>query len=127
MWACGVYDLGLSSETLFSLTPRHFDALLQRFLDQQEREAQRFGLLATLYANAHRDSKTRAQPFAIDDFTPSRHGRAIAAKPDHCAECGLHAYYGHTEECRLGRELFDNMRAQMQQFSTAFPTVTNGG
>jgi hypothetical protein len=122
MWALGVYDLGLSDSQFSSLTPRHFDALLQRFLQQQERD----GALVTMYANVHRDKAIHPQPYALQEFVPTRR-QSATAKVDHCPECGLHEYHGHTAQCNRGRELLRYNLAQMMQFSTAFPTVHNGG
>jgi hypothetical protein len=123
MWALGVYDLGLSDSQFSSLTPRHFDALLQRFLQQQERD----GALVTMYANVHRDTARHPQPYVLQEFVPTRRPSAAVVAPDHCQECGLHEYYGHTEECTRGRELVQFNLSQMMQFTKAFPTVHNGG
>ena len=35
-----------------------------------EREDQRFGVLAALIANVNRDSKTKPEPFTVDEFFP---------------------------------------------------------
>lgn len=107
MWATGVYDLGLTDAQFWALTPRQYDLLANRFLDAEERASQRFGLLATLYANAHRDREKHPHPFELQDFAPSRNGThaTVRHKPDHCSECGLHVYYGHAAECKHGQSV----------------------
>ncbi|MGH7487252.1 MAG: hypothetical protein ACREMY_16885 [bacterium] len=123
MWASGVFDLGLDDTRFWSLTPREFDALWQRFLDREEREQQRFGLLAMMYTNVHRDRDKRPQPFDLDDFAPSRHGRAIepATAAGCCPDCGLHESIGHLEECKRGRALLDYNLSQVAMFAKLNP------
>lgn len=132
MWAAGVYDLGLDPVGFWEYTTRQIDALLQRMLDRQEREQQLVGLLAMLYSNTHRDRTLHPRPFTLTDFAPSRHtgpGHAAATSADHCPECGMHAYRGHTEECQRGRALIEYNLSQMALFAKDFPKagqLTNG-
>jgi hypothetical protein len=45
-------------------------ALNNQWLKKQEREDQRFAMLATIIANAFRDPRAKQTPFVIEDFMP---------------------------------------------------------
>ena len=116
-----MYDLGLTDSQLWAMTPRHYDALLQRFLDRQERDNKRFGLLAMLYANVHR--KDGQKPFSLDDFAPSRHGLITPPNQmyisNRCRECGIHEGMGHLIDCQTGQSLMQyNLAAVKAIFTT---------
>lgn len=123
MWAAAVYDLGLTDSQFWDLTPRHFRALWDRRLDEHDRQNRIVCQLLVLYANTHRDTNRRLQPFTLDDFAPLRLGprRASIADADHCPECGLHAYHGHTEECGHGKALTAYNLSQMTMFAKLNP------
>lgn len=63
--------MGLSDEDFWRLTPREFNALARAREAEQRNWDARFGLLAAILANAHRDPKKRAAPFEPKDFFPS--------------------------------------------------------
>jgi hypothetical protein len=91
-----------------NMTPRQFQALHERFLDREEREIERVGLLAMLYANNHRSDARRNRPFTIDEFAPSRHGPRPAAPAfvsNKCRECGIREGFGHLPECVTGQSI----------------------
>lgn len=64
----GRYDLGLSDEEFGRLTPERYEALLGRWRVKQRREDARAALIASILANAYRDSEARPDPWRIDDF-----------------------------------------------------------
>lgn len=67
-------DLGLTDAESWGLSPRLLFQLLGRHAEleraRQTREDYRSGTLAALYANAHRDTKAKPEPFRWDDFFP---------------------------------------------------------
>lgn len=69
MWAAGVIELGLQPAYFWSLLPVHFDRLCRAHRARERRADRRFGLMASIFANAHRDRKIRPTPFTIEDFT----------------------------------------------------------
>lgn len=79
--AAGVYDLGLTAAEFSSFTPRHIDAFYKRHLAAESRRM----MLTLWYANTHRDTNQKPEPFSIDDFVPGATaglGR-VAYEPDH--------------------------------------------
>ena len=88
-------DLGLTSDAFWALTPAQFQLLWRRHLAREERQDRRFSLLATLYANAHRDEKRRPMPYTIEDFLPrreangSRNGDRMQSIEDQIEMCRL--------------------------------------
>jgi hypothetical protein len=83
MEAAGVVEIGLSRAEFWALTHRQFQNLFDRYIDREIRHERRTALLATLYANAHRDPQKRAQPFTLEDFAPPLRGSE--AKPSRSA------------------------------------------
>ena len=75
MWAAGLYDLGLTAATFWEMTPAHFAALYRRHKSAVEHNDRWFALLASMYANVHRDEKRRSHPFSIEDFMPGAGSR----------------------------------------------------
>jgi hypothetical protein len=70
----GVYDLGLTTDQFYSLTPREFLALCSRHREAIERDTQRTNFLAYIFAvgNLKRDD---GRPITPQDFgltTPTR-------------------------------------------------------
>jgi hypothetical protein len=66
----GRYDLGLSAEEFFELTPRQFDALLKRHLIDREYNELLFGQLTSWVANS--GVRAPSKPFKPTDFMPSQ-------------------------------------------------------
>ena len=66
MLAAGVYDLHLTAAEFSSFTPRHIDAFYKRHLQGESRRM----MLTLWYANVHRDTEKKPDPFSIDDFVP---------------------------------------------------------
>lgn len=70
MWAIAVHDLGLSSEQFFSLTLPRFNALVERYELQQQREDFRAAQICTVAANIM-GKKQDGTAFQPGDFFPS--------------------------------------------------------
>lgn len=66
MLAAGVVDLGLTAAEFSSFTPRHIDAFYKRHLGAESRRM----MLTLWYANVHRDTDQKPDPFTMDDFVP---------------------------------------------------------
>lgn len=66
----GVVDLGLTPADFWQFTPRQLHALSNRYQKKTLETWKPFALLAALYANAHRDTKTHSSPYTVDDFMP---------------------------------------------------------
>jgi len=79
--ALGLYDLGLAPAVFWSLTMRELDVLWKRHLAAEERRDRRVALLATMYANAHRDEKKKLSPYELEDFMPRRPTPDAVADP----------------------------------------------
>ena len=116
MEAAGVVDIGLSRAEFWELTPRQFQGFFDRYQDREVRHERRTGLLAALYANAHRDTDERPEPFTVDDFAPALRGATVTkqAEPPFegpaflrpCAECGTPKWRGHLIGCKTGERQF---------------------
>jgi hypothetical protein len=128
MEAEAVVDIGLSRSEFWEMTPRQFQAMRNRYTDREIRHERRTGLLAALYANAHRDPDKRAEPFTIEDFAPAlRKSASEPAEPAFegpaflkpCPECGIAKWQGHMEWCKTGQKHFgqalDRAKASVQQ------------
>ena len=76
LWAVARYDLRLTEEEFWRLTPRQFFALQDRWLNEVEIRDYHAALVATILANIHRP-KTK-KPFKITDLMPDRRGRKAA-------------------------------------------------
>lgn len=125
MWATGCYEFGLPFDWLDGpITPRQFHHLLQSLLDREERERLNFGLVASLIYNSNKINEAPQKSAADFAALRNRAGRPpqVATDPDHCPECGLHAYYGHTPECKRSQALVQYQIATMRQFAEVFPT-----
>lgn len=69
MWSLALYDLGLSRADFLRLTPRIFNALLDRARLAEQRWDMRFGIAAAIaYNSVPRESKRTLAP---EDFYPS--------------------------------------------------------
>jgi hypothetical protein len=71
LWSVGVYDLGLTTERFWALTPREYRALADRQLEAQKADDWRFGQLATLVAGVAGSKRSNGTPFEPWDFFPS--------------------------------------------------------
>lgn len=69
--AFGVVDLGLSLKEFWRLTPRQLRFLSERYAALRREQWAPFAMLASLYANVHRDEKKRPTPFSALDFMPA--------------------------------------------------------
>jgi hypothetical protein len=114
MEAEAVVDIGLSLSEFWQLTPRQFQTMRIRYTDREIRHERRTGLLAALYANAHRDPDKRGL-FTVEDFAPAlRQSAAEPAEPAFdgppflkpCPECGIPKWQGHMEWCKTGQKHF---------------------
>jgi hypothetical protein len=70
MWSSAVYDLRLSDDAFFSLTPRKFSALQKRHKYHTESNELLFGQLTSWIANT--GFKSCEKPTSIEDFMPSK-------------------------------------------------------
>ena len=70
MWAVGRYDLGLTEEEFWHLTPRQFAALMERHEEAQEWEDYRAGVVACTIVNM---LKTKGgKTYKPEDFMPTK-------------------------------------------------------
>lgn len=60
------------------MTPREFGALWKVYLGSEERQSIRIAWLFTQYANAHRDTSKRSNPFTVEDFIQIQYNRTGA-------------------------------------------------
>jgi len=72
LWAIGIYDLRLSDEQFWQLTPAQFNALVKRKMIDEEQKDYRTALICSVIANVFRDKKKRRKPFKPQDFMPQR-------------------------------------------------------
>ena len=77
MWSCARYDLHLSDEDFFALTPRQFDALLKRHKHKVESNELLFGQLTSWVVNT--GFRALEKPTSTEDFMPSRWKKRSAA------------------------------------------------
>lgn len=70
MWSSAVYNLRLSDDAFYALTPRKFDALQKRHKYQTESNELLFGQLTSWVANT--GFKSCDKPTTIEDFMPSQ-------------------------------------------------------
>jgi hypothetical protein len=73
MWSCATYDLDLTDDEFFALTPRKFDALLKRQRNRRERDTEHtefmFAQLTWWVANT--GFRSTEKPTTFRDFMPS--------------------------------------------------------
>lgn len=67
--------LGLTADEFWQLTPRHWDAVWNQYLDSEERQDRRIGMLYTMYYNAHRPEHSQAMK--LDEMFPARNSKRI--------------------------------------------------
>ncbi len=72
--AMGLF-LGLTAEQALALTARHLDAVWQLYLDAEERQDRRIGLLYTMYFNAHKPEHEPVK--TLDDLFPMRKAQRV--------------------------------------------------
>ena len=78
MWSCARYDLSLTSDEFYELTPRQFDALLKRHHHRVESNELLFAQLTSWVANTgFRSTEKPTQP---KDFMPSQWAKANPSK-----------------------------------------------
>ena len=70
MWAVGRYDLRLSEDEFWHLTPRQFMALKERHEADQEWKNFRAGVIASTIANALRSKGSKT--YKPEDFMPKK-------------------------------------------------------
>lgn len=68
MLAAGVVDLGLTVAQVSELTPRHLHHFHSHYVRNQERESQRFAMLAAVQANVAGAKKADGSAFGVEDF-----------------------------------------------------------
>ena len=72
MWAFGRYNLGLSESDFWYLTLREFNALSERFKENQKWLNYRSALICSIIANVNRNPKKKSKAWTPDDFMPAR-------------------------------------------------------
>src|SRR6202042_2926983 len=77
LWSCARYDLHLSSEEFYALTPRQFDALIKRHRHTVESNELLLGQLTSWVANT--GFRSTEKPTHPHDFMPSQWGKASAS------------------------------------------------
>ncbi len=80
LWAFARYDLRLSDAEFWDLSFEQFNALAERYIQDQENQDLRAALICSLLANINRDTKKRRTPFEVKDFMPQR--RPLKPKTD---------------------------------------------
>ncbi|HTF67030.1 MAG TPA: hypothetical protein VK638_30540 [Edaphobacter sp.] len=78
MWATARYDLHLSDDDFYALTPRQFDALLKRYKRATESNELLFAQLTSWIANT--GFRSTEKPTTTEDFMPSRWSRMKPTK-----------------------------------------------
>jgi hypothetical protein len=71
LWGIASFDLHLSNENFWNLCPIEFDALLERWVLQEERLDRRAALVASILVNINRTKKSKIsklQEFMVHDF-----------------------------------------------------------
>lgn len=70
MWSFGRYNLRLSEDEFWGVTPAEFVALVERYKEEQTWLNWRAALVCAVLANIYRDTKRKSQPFTPEDFMP---------------------------------------------------------
>ena len=119
MEAAAVVEIGLTRAEFWDLTPRQFQAFMDRHVDREIRHDRRIALLAVMYRNAHRGDGE--QVFTLDDFAPLR--QTANAEPPWtgpaflkpCPECKVPKWQGHRPDCKIGQRQFENAAGRAKQ------------
>lgn len=72
LWAFARYDLRLTDAEFWDLSFAQFNALTDRYIQDQENQDLRAALICSILANVNRDTKKRHKPFEPKDFMPQR-------------------------------------------------------
>lgn len=78
MWAHGVYDLGLDSATVWTLTPRQFGFLSERHAMAVRMADRRAGEVVAMLYNANRDTKKDPEGATWLSFFPEHRAEPVA-------------------------------------------------
>lgn len=79
MWALARYDLRLSDDEFYSLTPRKFEALAKRHRHENECRELLFGILASNINNS--GFRTTETPSVPRDYMPTHWARTTTPHP----------------------------------------------
>jgi len=77
MWAFARYDARLSDSEFWGLNLKQYNALIERYIIEQENSDLRSALICSLLANIYRDPKKRQKPYEPADFMPQRRPRKL--------------------------------------------------
>jgi len=91
----GRYDLGLGEEEFWALTIKEFNALIERYNNNQEWLNHRTALICTVLANMWRGKNTKT--FTPDDFMPKERARQQTPKQMLATAKVLNAAFGGKE------------------------------
>jgi hypothetical protein len=131
MEAAAVVDIGLTRAEFWELTPRRFQAMLDRFMSREIHRDRQQQILTTIFANVYRDPKERAAPYTIDDFAPAMPGTDAKPKFDGppflrpCDECGVPKWQGHSPYCETGRKHFEGILAAVSESTQNVHTLVD--
>ena len=93
----GRYDLNLEEEEFWALTIKEFNALVERYNNNQEWLNHRTALICSVLANIWRDPKRKQQPFRPADFMPEVESRQQTPKQILATVKVLNAAFGGKE------------------------------
>jgi len=68
LWSRARFDLHLTDEEFWELTPREITWLLRRWKEEQIRQDRRSATIAWILAESNRNRTRRARPFSPDEF-----------------------------------------------------------
>ena len=91
----GRYDIGLGEEEFWALTIKEFNALVERYDNNQEWLNHRAALICTLLANIWRGKNSKV--YTLGDFMPKEKSRQQTAKQMLATARMLNAAFGGKE------------------------------
>ena len=101
LWAIGKFDLGLTEEEFFALTPRQFFALQDRWLCRIEVADYQAAFVASAIINSMRGKDSK--PVSVAEILPDRRGKKkVTTKKQNWQDQlalvkHLHAFFGGAE------------------------------
>jgi len=82
VWSIGRFDLRLTDEQFWRLTPKEYAALIERWRQNQDLEFQRMGTIAALIQNAYRGKGKALTPADFNPFTAKKISRRKKTSPE---------------------------------------------
>jgi len=84
----------LGEEEFWALTIREFNALIERYKNNQDWLNYRAALICAILANTVRDPKKKTRPFVPDDFMPKKESKQQTAEQMFATVQLLNAAFG---------------------------------